>query len=430
MIEEIYNAFLSCNQNIATDTRKICKNDLFFALKGPNFNGNEYVEKAISLGAKYAVIDQEKYFVNGKTFLVKNVLELLQKLALHHRKIIKNIPIIGITGTNGKTTTKELMGSVLSQKFKILITEGNLNNHIGVPLTILKISKKHEIAVVEMGASKKGDIKELVEIALPNYGIITNIGKAHLEGFGNINTVKETKFELYDFIIKTKGEIIVNKDDKVLINYIPENIKKHTYGLKNANITGEVVNQSPTVEIKLNNFNETQEIIKTNLLGSYNKSNLLAAVTVGKIFGVNDKLIINSITNYSPTNNRSQLIETKKNTVIADCYNANPTSTLESIMSFKSIAHKSKLIILGDMLELGESSEIEHQQITDYLMATSINVILVGKCYQKTSNHFEKFQNTNLLINFLKKKNVNDSLILLKGSRGIKLEQILKENIL
>ena len=322
------------------------------------------------------------------------------------------------------------MGAVLSQKFKILITDGNLNNHIGVPLTILKISKKHEIAVVEMGASKKGDIKELVEIALPNYGIITNIGKAHLEGFGNINTIKETKFELYDFIIKTKGEIIVNKDDKVLMNYIPGDIKKHTYGLENANITGEVVNQSPSVEIKLNNFNETQEIIKTNLLGSYNKSNLLAAITVGKIFGVNDKLIINSITNYSPTNNRSQLIETKKNTVIADCYNANPTSTLESIMSFKSIAHKSKLIILGDMLELGESSEIEHQQITDYLMATSINVILVGKCYQKTSNHFEKFQNTNLLINFLKKKNVNDSLILLKGSRGIKLEQILKENIL
>ena len=215
MIEEIYNAFLSCNQKITTDSRNIAKNDLFIALKGPNFNGNEFTQKALILGAKFAVIDQKEYFIEGKTFLVKNTLKTLQNLALFHREKI-NIPVIAITGTNGKTTTKELLGAVLSQKFKILITKGNLNNHIGVPLTLLKITDKHEIAVIEMGASKKGDIKDLVEIALPNYGIITNIGKAHLEGFGDLDTLKKTKFELYDYIIENKGAVIINKEDEVL----------------------------------------------------------------------------------------------------------------------------------------------------------------------------------------------------------------------
>ena len=204
MVEQVYNAFLSCDQKITTDTRNIAKNDLFFALKGPNFNGNKFAEKALELGAKYAIIDESEYFVEGKTFLVENVLETLQSLARFHREKI-NIPVIAITGTNGKTTTKELLGAVLTSQYNILITEKNLNNHIGVPLTILQLTKEHEIAVIEMGASKIGDIKELVEIALPNYGIITNIGKAHLEGFGDVETIKKTKFELYDFIIKNKG---------------------------------------------------------------------------------------------------------------------------------------------------------------------------------------------------------------------------------
>ena len=221
MVEQVYNAFLSCDQKVTTDTRNIAKNDLFFALKGPNFNGNKFAEKALELGAKYAVIDEKEYFIEGKTFLVENVLETLQSLARFHREKI-NIPVVAITGTNGKTTTKELLGAVLTSQYHILITKGNLNNHIGVPLTILQLNKEHEIAVIEMGASKIGDIKELVEIALPNYGIITNIGKAHLEGFGDVETIKKTKFELYDFIIENKGAVVVNKEDEVLMKLYPK----------------------------------------------------------------------------------------------------------------------------------------------------------------------------------------------------------------
>ena len=428
MIEEIYNAFLSCDQKVTTDTRNIAKNDLFFALKGPNFNGNEFAGKALNLGAKFAVIDQEEYYINGKTFLVENVLKTLQNLALFHRKKI-NIPVIGITGTNGKTTTKELSGAVLNQKYKVLITDGNLNNHIGVPLTLLQITKEHEVAVIEMGASKKGDIKELVEIALPNYGIITNIGKAHLEGFGDINTIKKTKFELYDFIIKSKGEIIVNKDDKVLKSYIKTDTTTHTYGENNADVTGKVVDQSPTLEIEFDDREKEPSIIKTSLLGSYNKNNLLAAVCIGKVFGISKDSIYKSIEEYLPTNNRSQLIKTKKNTVIADCYNANPTSTMESLISFNQIESSQKLVILGDMLELGSSSEVEHQAIVDYLESNSLKAILVGKCYQKTNSGFRTFKDTLELIPFLKQDGLENSLVLLKGSRGIKLEMLLKENI-
>jgi UDP-N-acetylmuramoyl-tripeptide--D-alanyl-D-alanine ligase len=250
MIEEIYNAFLSCNQQVTTDTRNIAKNDLFFALKGPNFNGNKFAEKALELGAKFAVINESEYFIDGKTFLVENVLETLQSLARFHREKI-NIPVVAITGTNGKTTTKELLGAVLSSQYNILITQGNLNNHIGVPLTILQLTKEHEIAVIEMGASKIGDIKELVEIALPDYGIITNVGKAHLEGFGDEETIKKTKFELYDFVIENKGAVVVNKEDKVLTSYIKDDIEKFTYGSFKADVTGKVVRQTPKLEMEL-----------------------------------------------------------------------------------------------------------------------------------------------------------------------------------
>ena len=428
MIEEIYNAFLSCNQKVTTDTRNIAKNDLFFALKGPNFNGNEFAGKALNLGAKFAVIDQEEYYIKGRTFLVENVLKTLQNLALFHRKKI-NIPVIGITGTNGKTTTKELSGAILNQKYKVLITDGNLNNHIGVPLTLLQITKEHEVAVIEMGASKKGDIKELVEIALPNYGIITNIGKAHLEGFGDLNTIKKTKFELYDFIIKSKGEIIVNKDDKVLKSYIKTDTTTHTYGENNADVTGKVVDQFPTLEIEFDDREKEPSIVKTSLLGSYNINNLLAAVCIGKVFGISKDSIYKSIEEYLPTNNRSQLIKTKKNTIIADCYNANPTSTMEALISFNQTESSQKLVILGDMLELGSSSEMEHQAIVDYLENTSLKAILVGTCYQRTNSGFRTFKDTLELIQFLKQDGLVNSLVLLKGSRRIKLEMLLKENI-
>ena len=428
MIEEIYNAFLSCNQQVTTDTRNIAKNDLFFALKGPNFNGNKFAEKALELGAKYAVIDESEYFIDGKTFLVENVLETLQSLARFHREKI-NIPVVAITGTNGKTTTKELLGAVLSSQYNILITQGNLNNHIGVPLTILQLTKEHEIAVIEMGASKIGDIKELVEIALPDYGIITNVGKAHLEGFGDEETIKKTKFELYDFVIENKGAVVVNKEDEVLTSYIKDDIEKFTYGSFKADVTGKVVRQTPKLEMELTVEENTPKMLKTNLLGAYNRNNILAAACVGKIFNVSKENIEQSIAHYIPTNNRSQLVKTSKNTVIADCYNANPTSTMESLISFNQIESSQKLVILGDMLELGSSSEVEHQAIVDYLENTSLKAILVGGCYQKTNSGFRTFKDTLELIPFLKQNSLVNSLVLLKGSRGIKLEMLLKENI-
>ena len=428
MIEEIYNAFLSCNQQVTTDTRNIAKNDLFFALKGPNFNGNKFAEKALELGAKFAVIDESEYFIDGKTFLAENVLETLQSLARFHRENI-NIPVVAITGTNGKTTTKELLGAVLSSQYNILITQGNLNNHIGVPLTILQLTKEHEIAVIEMGASKIGDIKELVEIALPDYGIITNIGKAHLEGFGDVETIKKTKFELYDFVIENKGAVVVNKEDEVLTSYIKDDIEKFTYGSFKADVTGKVVRQTPKLEMELTVEENAPKMLKTNLLGAYNRNNILAAACVGKIFNVSKENIEQSIAHYLPTNNRSQLVKTSKNTVIADCYNANPTSTMESLISFNQIESSQKLVILGDMLELGSSSEVEHQEIVDYLENTSLKAILVGGCYQKTNSGFRTFKNTLELITFLKQNSLVNSLVLLKGSRGIKLEMLLKENI-
>ena len=428
MVEQVYNAFLGCDQKVTTDTRNIAKNDLFFALKGPNFNGNKFAEKALELGAKYAVIDEKEYFIEGKTFLVENVLETLQNLARHHREKI-NIPVVAITGTNGKTTTKELLGAVLTSQYNILITKGNLNNHIGVPLTILQLNKQHEIAVIEMGASKIGDIKELVEIALPNYGIITNIGKAHLEGFGDVETIKRTKFELYDFIIKNKGGVVINNEDELLTSYIPKEIDKFTYGFSKADVTGKVVKQTPTLEMELTMEENAPKMVKTNLLGAYNQNNILAAACVGKIFKVSKENIERSIAHYSPTNNRSQLVKTSKNTVIADCYNANPTSTMESLISFNQIESSQKLVILGDMLELGASSEVEHQAIVDYLESKSLKAILVGKCYQKTKSGFTTFKDTLQLIPYLKQDGLENSLVLLKGSRGIKLEMLLEENI-
>ena len=428
MVEQVYNAFLGCDQKVTTDTRNIAKNDLFFALKGPNFNGNKFAEKALELGAKYAVIDEKEYFTEGKTFLVENVLETLQNLARHHREKI-NIPVVAITGTNGKTTTKELLGAVLTSQYNILITEGNLNNHIGVPLTLLQLKKQHEIAVIEMGASKIGDIKELVEIALPNYGIITNIGKAHLEGFGDVETIKRTKFELYDFIIKNKGGVVINNEDELLTSYIPKEIDKFTYGFSKADVTGKVVKQTPTLEMELTIEENAPKMVKTNLLGAYNQNNILAAACVGKIFKVSKENIERSIAHYSPTNNRSQLVKTSKNTVIVDCYNANPTSTMESLISFYQIESSQKLVILGDMLELGASSEVEHQAIVDYLESKSLKAILVGKCYQKTKSGFTTFKDTLQLIPYLKQDGLENSLVLLKGSRGIKLEMLLEENI-
>lgn len=428
MIQEIYNVFIECDQKVTTDTRKITNGCIFFALKGPNFNGNTFAAEAITKGAKYVVIDEPTYSIDNATILVNNVLESLQQLAQRHRNEF-NIPVIGITGTNGKTTTKELIGAVLESKYNALITEGNFNNHIGVPLTLLKLNNSHEIAVIEMGASKKGDIKELVEIALPTHGIITNIGKAHLEGFGNLETIKETKLELFQYIIKNQGEIIVNNDDELLFNEIPVNIKTHTYGKVKGQLIGGIENYNPTIEVSLKFQGEKSIKCATSLLGGYNLLNILAAATIGDLFNLEKEEIVKSISNYIPSNNRSQLIKTKNNIVIADCYNANPTSTMESIISLNSMNESNKIAILGDMLELGEESISEHQNIIDYLVKNKIDCLLIGKYYKETACDFHKFNNVDRLISFLKENQLNEHLILLKGSRGIQLEKVINQNI-
>ncbi len=428
MLKEIYQAFLSCNQNITTDTRKISKNCIFFALKGPHFNGNEFATEAVKKGAAYVIIDEEEYNVKGKSFIVPDVLSILQNLSNHHRNQFK-IPVIGITGTNGKTTTKELIGEVLKVKYNTLITEGNLNNHIGVPLTLLKLNEDHDMAVIEMGASKRGDIKELVEIANPNYGVITNIGKAHLEGFGSTDTIKKTKMEMYDYIFKNNGSIIYNIDDAVL-NKVIKNPKNHFgYGKKAGFINGEVIDFHPTIEVKIN-FHKKEQKIKTSLLGDFNLYNILCAATFGKIFKIEPDLITKSLENYTPSNHRSQLIRTKKNTIMADCYNANPTSTLAALTSLSSMKVDYKIAILGDMLELGENEEKEHDYIVDFLKKNKINGLLIGKIFSKLKCNFPTFENVDLVLPYLKKQEIKNCTILIKGSRGIKLEKILEHQIL
>ena len=428
MLEEIYQAFLSCNQNITTDTRKISEGCIFFALKGPNFNGNKFASDAIKKGAAYVVIDEENIEIKNKSFLVKDVLTTLQKLSNYHRKQFK-IPVIGITGTNGKTTTKELIGEVLKVKYNTLITEGNLNNHIGVPLTLLKLNSEHEMAVIEMGASKRGDIKELVEIADPDYGIITNIGKAHLEGFGSTETIKKTKMEMYDYILNKDGKIIYNLDDSILTEAINQPENHFGYGHLNGHVSGKVVDFHPTIEVEVN-YRERKQNIKTALLGDFNLYNILCAATVGYIFRIESELINKSLESYTPSNHRSQLIKTKTNTIIADCYNANPTSTLAALKSLSSMSAENKIAILGDMLELGENEDKEHEDIVQFMQENNIDGLLVGSIFSNIKCNFPTFEKVEFILTYLENMSYINSTILIKGSRGIKLEKIIEHQIL
>ena len=428
MLEEIYQAFLSCNHNITTDTRKISEGCIFFALKGPHFNGNKFASDAIKKGASYVVIDEENEEIKDKSFLVQDVLTILQKLSNYHRSQF-DIPVIGITGTNGKTTTKELIGEVLKSKYNTLITEGNLNNHIGVPLTLLKLNKDHEIAVIEMGASKRGDIKELVEIAEPNYGIITNIGKAHLEGFGSTETIKKTKMEMYDYLLSKDGKIIFNLDDTILTEVINHPENHFGYGYSSGHVSGKVIDFHPTIEVEVR-YRDSKQNIKTALLGDFNLYNILCAATVGDIFQIESEKISKSLQNYSPSNHRSQLIKTNTNTVIADCYNANPTSTLAALKSLSSMKVENKLAILGDMLELGENEVVEHQNIVQFLLEKNIKGLLVGNVFSNLKCNFPTFDKVDFILPYLKNMKYENYTILIKGSRGVKLEKIIENQIL
>lgn len=415
-ITDLYKLF-SLNNTICTDTRKITAECIFFALKGDNFNGNQFALEAIKKGAAYAIIDEQEYNTSEKTILVENVLKTLQELANFHRKQF-SVPFIGITGTNGKTTSKELINSVLSQHYKTYFTEGNLNNHIGVPLTLLSIKKDCEIAIIEMGANHLGEIAELCAIAEPDFGIITNIGTAHIEGFGSKEGVIKTKNEMYNHI-SGKGQLVFTNNDDELLKQLSNNIKKYTYSKNNGDVIAQLISETPNVILNWKN----QQIV-SNLYGKYNFYNILLAICVGDYFEVSDDKIKLGIESYVSSNNRSQLIKTEKYNIYLDAYNANPSSMNVAINSFASNPSNKKLMILGDMLELGDVSNEEHQSIADKANLLNINTLFVGQEFNNIKNKYEfnYFPNTEELINWIDINNIKADSILIKGSRGIRLE--------
>jgi len=423
-ISSLYSAFLN-HPLISTDTRKLIDGSIFFALSGPNFNGNKFAKTAIENGCAFAIIDQPEYQLNEKYILVDDVLKSLQQLALHHRKQM-NATIIGITGSNGKTTTKELLFKVLNKKYNTLATVGNLNNHIGVPLTLLQLNKSHQMAIIEMGASKQGDIKELVEIAEPDFGLITNIGKAHLEGMGGYEGVIKTKTELYDFIRNSNRSLFVNTIHSVFEEK-SKGINQITFGnsLKN-DVIGTYLGSSPFVQLKWKTKNDAEEYeVNTQLMGGYNYENILAAIAVGVYFKVPATSICEAVSSYSPTNNRSQLLKTINNSLILDAYNANPTSMEAAIMNFKALPAENKVVILGKMMELGETATLEHQKLVQLIKESSFNkVFLVGEPYKDIvyESSITVFSNVTEAIAYFELAPLSGCTILIKGSRANQLE--------
>ena len=418
-LKKLYSFYLKY-PHVSTDTRNIKPNSIFFALKGDKFNANEFAEKAIDTGAAAAVIEEEKYRKNEKYFLVQNVLKTLQQLATYHRKQL-DIPVIGITGSNGKTTTKELIAAVLRKKWTIYATQRNLNNHIGVPLTILSLTKKHQIAVIEMGANHIGEIAELCTIAQPNHGIITNIGKAHLEGFGSHQGVIKAKNELYEYIKKNNGLLFVNNDNE-LLSALSASIKRISYGEnKTAEFNGHFLEADPFVILQ-----QKEQTINTQIIGKYNFENILAAACIGDHFKVEHQKIKEALEEYVPSNSRSQVIKKGTNTILLDAYNANPTSMEAALNNFKEMKAKKKILILGDMLELGSHSLEEHKKIINMLAQKGFNdFLLIGEQFYSVSEK-NKFRNTEEVKLYLAENPISNSLILIKGSRGIKLETLLE----
>ena len=413
-IKEIYELFKQ-HSTICTDSRKITNGAIFFSLKGEKFNGNKYAIKAIQAGCSYAIIDENEYNIHKNTILVNDALKTLQDLATYHRSQL-SIPLIGITGSNGKTTSKELINSVISSQLSCYATKGNLNNHIGVPLSILEIKKKHKIAIIEMGANHQKEIKFLCNIAQPTYGVITNIGSAHLEGFGNLKGVIDSKKELYEFIKHSKGHLFVNSEDKLLLN-LSKGIMQTTYGAS-GNITGLISNTTPLINIKYKG-----EIIYSKLIGEFQFTNIMLAICIGNYFNVSKLKIKKSIENYVPSNNRSQLIKTKTNILILDAYNANPSSMKAMLNSFAKQQYKNKLCILGDMLELGAEEKKEHQEIIKLTNKLRLDCLFVGEIFNSLSEN--GFKNKQEIIKYLEGNSINKTTILLKGSRGIGLEKLI-----
>ncbi len=423
-IESIHKLFLKCNL-VSTDTRKIAPNSMFVALKGDNFDANTFAKEALEKGASYVIIDNESYYVDSRTIVVDNSLFTLQELAKFHRNFLK-LPIIALTGSNGKTTTKELIKVVLSKKFKVIATVGNLNNHIGVPLTLLSFNSETEIGIVEMGANHKKEIEFLCSIANPDFGYITNFGKAHLEGFGGIEGVIEGKSEMYQYVLANDKLVFINKDDTIQVKRAT-GLKSFSFGVNDTttdvNITS--IEANPFVVSRYSGLE-----IKTHLIGLYNANNINAALTIGKYFGINDQDIQQALESYIPENNRSQLLIKGTNQIILDAYNANPSSMVVAIENFIQLKETNKVLILGDMFELGTESWHEHKAIIELLNnSNGFTCHFVGSEFYKNKIINTKFIFHNTFDSLAKEFNevkITNAIILIKGSRGMALERILE----
>lgn len=424
----IYKCFEECGM-VTTDSRNCPVGSMFVALKGESFNGNTFAKQALEKGCKYAIVDEKEYAEEGNPsiLLVDDCLKTLQQLANEHRRRLAT-QIIGITGTNGKTTTKELIATVLQQKYNVLYTQGNLNNHIGVPLTLLRLKTEHELAVIEMGANHPGEIQTLVNIVEPNCGLITNVGKAHLEGFGSLEGVVKTKGELYDYLRTREDALIfLDKDNEILCR-ISARLKVKGYGVDSSSedlfIKGRLGSCAPFLTFDWE-YNGQSYSVQTHLIGSYNIKNALAAIAVGCYFGVPEKDICAALNNYIPSNNRSQLTETAYNQLIVDAYNANPTSMTAALENFRLMDVPHKVVILGDMKELGESSLEEHRKVISLLDQCNFErVILVGEEFQKAGSSYEHFQNVEELKKRIESEKLKEKYILIKGSNSMKLSQL------
>ena len=422
-IKDLHSLFLKC-KSLSIDTRKIEPNSMFIAISGDHFNANTFAQEALNKGALYVIIDDKSFYLNEQTVYVENTLKTLQQLATFHRHYL-NIPIIALTGSNGKTTTKELINVVLAKKFVTTATVGNLNNHIGVPLTLLSFTSSTEIGIVEMGANHKKEIEFLCEIAQPNYGYVTNFGKAHLEGFGGIEGVIEGKSEMYRYLIKNKSVVFVNLEDPIQIEQ-SQLLTSYTFGINRvaADVNITTVKAHPFVEIYCSTF-----VIKSHLLGLYNANNINAALAIGKYFGVTDYDIKDALESYIPANNRSQLIYKETNQIILDAYNANPSSMTVAIDNFLQLENQNKILILGDMFELGTESSCEHQAIISMLTnEDKINCYFIGLDFFKNKikkENFYFFETFESFANHASIKKFSGSSILIKGSRGMALERTL-----
>ncbi len=423
-IAAVYDKFIACG-SVSTDTRKIEPGAFFFALKGENFNANQFAEDALGKGARYAVIDEAKYRKDDRFLLVEDVLATLQDLARHHRRQL-NIPVLGINGTNGKTTTKELVHAVLSKKYKTLATRGNLNNHIGVPLTLLELTHEHQMAVIELGANRVGEIAALCAIAEPTHGLTTNIGKAHMEGFGGLEGAIRGESEQYHYLIQTKGMVFINSQNKILSNMSKRFEHPYCYPAPGDYFSCELLSADPFIRYRHEDGTE----IQTQLIGAYNFENIAAALCIGKFFEIPAEAANQAVHDYKPANKRSQVVQQGSNTIILDAYNANPDSMQAAIKSLNAMKATHKVAILGDMYELGEDSPQEHAAIGLLLNECEIkSIFLCGKLMadaQKACPEATYFDTKQALADYLKAHPIAGATILLKASRGIALETLLE----